>query len=156
MKAKVEIRFFQQMGLLALAGTIMVLTNMIGYKYTLVQSLQGYAVLGGIALAGVTISRFMSHFIKLPTMMYVSLTGLLLACPLSPFKEQVIAWANNFAFLAPATALGAFAGISLGKDMKNFGRMGLKLIAITVLVITGTFIMSAFVADLVLKYTGSV
>ena len=156
MKAKVEIRFFQQMGLLALAGTIMVLTNMIGYKYTRVQSLQGYAVLGGIALAGVTISRFMSRFIKLPTMMYVSLTGLLLACPLSPFKEQVIAWANNFAFLAPATALGAFAGISLGKDMKNFGRMGLKLIAITVLVITGTFIMSAFVADLVLKYTGSV
>ncbi len=47
MKAKVEIRFFQQMGLLALAGTIMVLTNMIGYKYTLVQSLQGYAVRGG-------------------------------------------------------------------------------------------------------------
>jgi hypothetical protein len=40
--------------------------------------------------------------------------------------------------------------------MKNFGRMGVKLIAITVLVITGTFIMSAFVADLVLKYTGSV
>ena len=117
MKAKAEIRFFEQMGLLALAGTIMILTNMIGYKYTLVQSLQGYAVLGGIALAGVTISRFMSRFIKLPTMMYVSLTGLLLACPLSPFKEQVIAWANNFAFLAPATALGAFAGISLGKDM---------------------------------------
>jgi len=156
MKAKAEIRFFEQMGLLALAGTIMVLTNMIGFKYTLVQSLQGYAVLGSIALAGVTISRFMSRFIKLPTMMYVSLAGLLLASPVSPVKEHVISWANNFAFLAPATALGAFAGISLGKDMKNFGRMGVKLIAITVLVITGTFIMSAFEADLVLKYTGSI
>lgn len=88
MKAKAEIRFFEQMGLLALAGTIMILTNMIGYKYTLVQSLQGYAVLGGIALAGVTISRFMSRFIKLPTMMYVSLTGLLLACPLSPSRSR--------------------------------------------------------------------
>ncbi len=33
MKAKAEIRFFEQMGLLALAGTIMILTNMIGYKY---------------------------------------------------------------------------------------------------------------------------
>ena len=53
-------------------------------------------------------------------------------------------------------ALGAFAGISLGKDLKDFAKMGWKLVLITLFVITGTFIFSALVADIVLKMTGAI
>ena len=146
--------FVQQLGLLLMVSVIVILTNIIGYKMPVRDSIIGVLLLSAISLVGLTISNFMSRFVKLPSMMYVSLLGLLLACPVSPVKDIVIETTTPVAFLAPATALGAFAGISLGKDLKEFVKMGWKLVLITLFVITGTFIFSALVADVVLKIIG--
>ena len=146
--------FVQQLGLLLMVSVVIILTNVIGYKMPVGDSIIGVLLLSAISLVGLTISNFMSHFVKLPSMMYVSLLGLLLACPVSPVKDIIIETTTPVAFLAPATALGAFAGISLGKDLKEFAKMGWKLVLITLFVITGTFIFSALVADVVLKITG--
>ena len=148
--------FVQQLGLLLMVSVVIILTNVIGYKMPLGDSIIGVLLLSAISLVGLTISNFMSRFVKLPSMMYVSLLGLLLACPVSPVKDIVVETTTPVAFLAPATALGAFAGISLGKDLKDFAKMGWKLVLITLFVITGTFIFSALVADVVLKITGAI
>ena len=148
--------FVQQLGLLLMVSVIIILTNVIGYKMTVKDSIIGVLLLSAISLIGLTVSKFMSRFVKLPSMMYVSLLGLLLACPVSPVKDIVVGTTTPVAFLAPATALGAFAGISLGKDLKDFAKMGWKLVLITLFVITGTFIFSALVADIVLKMTGAI
>ena len=148
--------FVQQLGLLLMVSVIIILTNVIGYKMPVKDSIIGVLLLSAISLIGLTISKFMSRFVKLPYMMYVSLLGLLLACPVSPVKDIVVETTTPVAFLAPATALGAFAGISLGKDLKDFTKMGWKLVLITLFVITGTFIFSALVADIVLKMTGAI
>ena len=148
--------FVQQLGLLLMVSVVIILTNVIGYKMPVGDSIIGVLLLSAISLVGLTISNFMSRFVKLPSMMYVSLLGLLLACPVSPVKDIVVETTTPVAFLAPATALGAFAGISLGKDLKDFAKMGWKLVLITLFVITGTFIFSALVADIVLKMTGAI
>lgn len=148
--------FVQQLGLLLMVSVVIILTNVIGYKMPVGDSIIGVLLLSAISLVGLTISNFMSRFVKLPSMMYVSLLGLLLACPVSPVKDIVVETTTPVAFLAPATALGAFAGISLGKDLKEFAKMGWKLVLITLFVITGTFIFSALVADVVLKITGAI
>lgn len=148
--------FVQQLGLLLMVSVIIILTNVIGYKMPVKDSIIGVLLLSAISLIVLTISKFMSRFVKLPSMMYVSLLGLLLACPVSPVKDIVVGTTTPVAFLAPATALGAFAGISLGKDLKDFAKMGWKLVLITLFVITGTFIFSALVADIVLKMTGAI
>ena len=148
--------FVRQLGLLLMVSVIIILTNVIGYKMPVKDSIIGVLLLSAISLIGLTISKFMSRFVKLPSMMYVSLLGLLLACPVSPVKDIVVGTTTPVAFLAPATALGAFAGISLGKDLKDFAKMGWKLVLITLFVITGTFIFSALVADIVLKMTGAI
>ena len=148
--------YLQQLGLLLMVSVIIILTNVIGYKMPVKDSIIGVLLLSAISLIGLTISKFMSRFVKLPSMMYVSLLGLLLACPVSPVKDIVVGTTTPVAFLAPATALGAFAGISLGKDLKDFAKMGWKLVLITLFVITGTFIFSALVADIVLKMTGAI
>ena len=139
-----------------MVSVVIILTNVIGYKMPVGDSIIGVLLLSAISLVGLTISNFMSRFVKLPSMMYVSLLGLLLACPVSPVKDIVVETTTPVAFLAPATALGAFAGISLGKDLKDFAKMGWKLVLITLFVITGTFIFSALVADVVLKITGAI
>ena len=148
--------FVQQLGLLLMVSVVIILTNVIGYKMPVGDSIIGVLLLSAISLVGLTISKFMSRFVKLPSMMYVSLLGLLLACPVSPVKDIIVETTTPVAFLAPATALGAFAGISLGKDLKEFAKMGWKLVLITLFVITGTFIFSALVADIVLKMTGAI
>ena len=148
--------FVQQLGLLLMVSVVIILTNVIGYKMPVGDSIIGVLLLSAISLVGLTISNFMSRFVKLPSMIYVSLLGLLLACPVSPVKDIIVETTTPVAFLAPATALGAFAGISLGKDLKDFTKMGWKLVLITLFVITGTFIFSALVADVVLKMTGAI
>lgn len=148
--------FVQQLGLLLMVSVVIILTNVIGYKMPVGDSIIGVLLLSAIALVGLTISNFMSRFVKLPSMIYVSLLGLLLACPVSPVKDIIVETTTPVAFLAPATALGVFAGISLGKDLKEFAKMGWKLVLITLFVITGTFIFSALVADVVLKITGAI
>ena len=148
--------FVQQLGLLLMVSVVIILTNVIGYKMPVRDSIIGVLLLSAISLVGLTISNFMSRFVKLPSMMYVSLLGLLLACPVSPVKDIIVETTTPVAFLAPATALGVFAGISLGKDLKEFAKMGWKLVLITLFVITGTFIFSALVADVVLKMTGAI
>ena len=148
--------FVQQLGLLLMVSVVIILTNVIGYKMPVGDSIICVLLLSAISLVGITISNFMSRFVKLPSMMYVSLLGLLLACPVSPVKDIIVETTTPVAFLAPATALGAFAGISLGKDLKDFAKMGWKLVLITLFVITGTFIFSALVADVVLKITGAI
>lgn len=148
--------FVQQLGLLLMVSVVIILTNVIGYKMPVGDSIIGVLLLSAISLVGLTMSNFMSRFVKLPSMIYVSLLGLLLACPVSPVKDIIVETTTPVAFLAPATALGAFAGISLGKDLKEFAKMGWKLVLITLFVITGTFIFSALVADVVLKITGAI
>ena len=144
--------FIQQVGLLLMVAVIIMITNIIGYGMPLADTIKGVLVLCAIALFGLTVSKFMSRYVKLPSMMYVSL----LASPISPVKDIIIGVTSQVAFLAPTTAMGAFAGISLGKDLKDFAKMGWKLIIITLFVIAGTFVFSAIVADAVLRFTGAI
>ena len=90
--------------------------------------------------------------------MYVSLTGLLsLHALFSPVKDFVIGVTSQVAFMAPATALGAFAGISLGKRPEGFLlKMGWKLVIITLFVITGTFYFLCLSSRCYLKLTGAI
>ena len=73
--------FLQQLGLLIMVSIIMVLTNILGYKMPVGDSIAGILVLCAIALFGLTVSKFMSQFIKLPSMMYVSVSYTHLTLP---------------------------------------------------------------------------
>lgn len=146
--------FGKQCALMTMVFTLILLTNVVGYGVSVKDSTLGILVLCGIAVVGLTISKAMSRFVKLPSMMYVVVLAVLLACPISPVREPVVALTSNVQFMAPTTAMGAFIGISLGKEIKSFAKMGWKYIIITLFVITGTFIFSALIANIVLKVTG--
>ena len=53
--------FLQQLGLLIMVSVIMVLTNILGYKMPVGDSIAGILVLCAIALFGLTVSKFMSQ-----------------------------------------------------------------------------------------------
>lgn len=142
-----------QTAVLFLGSLIIIFSNVVGYGAEFWPSVWGVFTLSLIGLAGLAFNKFLSRWVKLPSLLFVALFGLILGSPLNPFADKVAALAFNVNFMAPCTALGAFAGIALGKDFKEFTKQGWKYILISVLVIAGTFFFSALVADLVLKWT---
>ena len=108
----------------------------------------------GLSVAGVVVSKLIP--LKLPIVAYVSVLGLLVASPLCPARELVIEAANKINFTAPLTMVGAYAGISIGDQIKTFAKQGWKMILIGVFVMTGTFVFSALIAHVTMMVTGTI
>lgn len=90
---------------------------------------------------------------KLPVIAYCSLIGLLVASPLCPAREFVIEAAGKINFTAPLTMVGAYAGISISDQLKEFAKQGWKMLLIAALVMIGTFTCSAIIAQIILSMT---
>ena len=88
--------------------------------------------------------------INLPAIIYISLLGILLGIPSSPLAGAFATAARSFGLLPLATPILAYAGISLGKDLKAFKEQGLGIIVITLLAFTGTYLGSAIIAHFAL------
>ena len=139
---------------LVLAGLGMAAANWIGFDVTFSQSLPGVLVLLGISLAAIFLAWLIP--LKLPTVAYCSIVGLLCACPLSPAADFVIQSVNQINFTAPLTMVGAFAGMSISNQIRQFVKQGWKLIIISILVMTGTFFGSLIIAQTVLQLTNAI
>ena len=139
---------------LALAGLGMMVANFIGFDVAFSQSLPGVLVLLVISAAAAFLSWLIP--LKLPTVAYCSILGLLCACPISPVADFVIQSVGQINFTAPLTMVGAFAGMSISNQIKQFVRQGWKMIVISVLVMTGTFFGSLVIAQVMLQLTGTI
>ena len=139
---------------LALAGLGMMVANFIGFDVAFSQSLPGVLVLLVISAAAAFLIWLFP--LKLPTVAYCSILGLLCACPISPISEFVIQSVGQINFTAPLTMVGAFAGMSISNQIKQFVRQGWKMIVISVLVMTGTFFGSLVIAQVMLQLTGTI
>lgn len=147
-------RYIEWIFLFILSGLGIALANFIGFDVDFLSSLPGILILLGISVAAVFVSRLIP--LKLPIVAYVSIIGLLVASPLCPVREYVIEAAGKINFTAPLTMVGAYAGISIGDQLKTFAKQGWKMILIGVFVMTGTFIFSALVAQITMMITGTI
>ena len=92
--------------------------------------------------------------INLPIIIYISLIGIVLSIPGVPFAADFAVANARVGLLPLATPILAYAGISLGKDLKTFKEQGLGIIVITLLAFTGTYLGSAIIAHVYLAIAG--
>lgn len=144
-------RYIEWIVMFIVAGLGIGLANFVGFQVGFLDSLPGIVILLLISLAAVVISKLIP--IKLPVIAYCSLLGLLLACPLCPIREFIIESAGKINFTAPLTMVGAFAGISISDQLKEFVKQGWKMLLIACLVMVGTFVGSALIAQVTLSLT---
>ncbi len=138
--------------LFLLSGLGIALANFVGFQVGFMDSLPGVLILLAISCLGVAASHLIP--LKLPIVAFVSIIGLLAACPLSPFRQFVIDSVGKINFTAPLTMVGAYAGISIGDQVRTFAKQGWKMILIGIFVMTGTFLGSAIISQAVLGLTG--
>ena len=147
-------RYLEWTVLFILSGIGIALANFVGFDVGFMDSLPGIVILLAISIVGVVIHKLVP--LQLPIVAYVSLLGLLAASPISPAREFVIEAAGKINFTAPLTMVGAYAGMSISGQIKSFLKQGWKMILIGVFVMTGTFIGSALIAQVVMKITGTI
>lgn len=137
-----------------LAGVGILLANFVGFHVGIVESLPGVAVLLVLSFLGMLCTKLIP--LKLPIVAYVSILGLLSACPISPIRDFVITSVAAIDLTAPLTLVGAFAGIGISDQLGFFAKQGWKMVIVGVLFMTGSFVLTAVISQLLLMVTGAI
>ena len=126
-----------------------------GNPYTYVSILEGIPgllILIAIAFAGNLLGWLVP---KIPAVLWITIIGILLGMPYNtvtaPFVSEQV---GKLGLLPLVTPILAYAGVSIGKDWVEFKRIGWRGILVALLVMTGTYLGSALIAQAILMAQG--
>lgn len=137
---------------LCISGFIMLVGNFVGFGVGILESIPGMLILVAISVAGLALAKLIP--INMPAICYISIIGILIAIPASPISAYVVEATNKINLLAICTPVLAYTGVSIGKSWADFKKIGWRGIVVTLLVIFGTFFMSALFAEIFMRMQG--
>ena len=140
--------------LFVLAGLGIVLANLVGFHVGVMETLPGAVVLVVLSVLGMLCTKVIPA--KLPIVAYVSILGLVAACPVSPVREFTIQSVANIDLTVPLALVGAFAGIGVADQLGFFAKQGWKMIVVGIVFMTGSFVLTAVISQLLLAATGAI
>ena len=138
--------------LLVIFGFTALLGNWAGYDILPLSAIPGMIVLILICLAGFILRELIP--INFPSIAYISLIGVLVSMPWMPGSERIVEWTSQVELLALATPILAYAGIAIGRSWTDFMKLGWRSIVVASLVMLGTFLGSALIAEIILRFQG--
>jgi hypothetical protein len=138
---------------LVLIGFYGLIGNRLTYAIKLdLQVIEGMAIILAVVIAGYALYRLTAR--KMPVVLWVSLIGMALAYPAFPGAATMAALTGKINFLALATPILAFAGLSVAKDIPMFRRLGWRIVVVSLLANTGTFLGATLIAQLLMGKPG--
>ncbi|MFC3040803.1 hypothetical protein ACFOGI_11145 [Virgibacillus xinjiangensis] len=138
--------------LLVIFGFTSLFANWAGYDIMPWTALPGMAVLVLICLAGFILHAVIP--INFPSVAYIAIIGVIVSMPWMPGADYVVQWTNQVELLALTTPILAYAGIAIGRSWADFRRLGWRTLIVASLVLVGSFLGSALIAELVLRWQG--
>lgn len=138
--------------LLVVFGFTALIGNWAGYNILPLSAIPGMIVLILICLAGFILRDLIP--INFPSIAYISIIGVVVSMPWMPGADKVALWTDEVELLALATPILAYAGIAIGRSWTDFVKLGWKTIVVACLVMLGTFIGSAIIAEIILRMQG--
>jgi hypothetical protein len=142
----------EMFAIFAITAVIAIAGNTVGYKHPLGTAVVGYLILLGLTLAGIALARYLP--IKLPMVFWISIVALLSTSPVSPVAKTFLEYTNKVEFLALATPILAYAGLSVGKDLGMLKTMSWRIVVVALAVYTGTFLFATMISQAMLKVEG--
>lgn len=138
---------------LPVVGVLGLVANWIGPGNPIIESIPGMLILLVISFVGLVVTRFAPF--ELPAVAWVTLVAMLVTLPWTPGSDWILVQLESADFLALATAVLAYAALSIGpSEMNIFKRSGWKIVIVALLVFFGTFIGSAAIAEVTLRIQG--
>ena len=144
--------FINWTAFLIIFSIIVVVGNCLGFGGEVTRSAVGMIILSVLTLVSMYLERYVP--LNISSIVYVSVIGLLLACPWSPVSSFIVYYVGGVNLMAIVTVLLAYVGIGIGKNWDKFKAMGWRAVIVTMCVITGTYIASLLIANSVLVLSG--
>ncbi|MEJ8547944.1 hypothetical protein [Brevibacillus borstelensis] len=138
--------------IISLIGLIAVIGNWIGYGVSPLEALPGILIVIAITVIGWGIAGILPF--KSPAVVWISLIALLVTSPIFPGNAFLADAAGKVNFMALATPILAYAGLSLGKDIDSFKRLSWRIVVISLVVYTGTFLFATLFAEIIFRIQG--
>lgn len=138
--------------LLLIFGFTSLVGNWAGYDILPLSAIPGMIVLILICLAGFILREIIPF--NFPSIAYISIIGVIVSMPWMPGSEMIVEWTNEIELLALTTPILAYAGIAIGRSWTDFMKLGWKTIIVGSLVMLGTFLGSAVIAEIILRFQG--
>ena len=107
-----------------------------------------------ITIIGMSLERISP--VHIPSIIFISLIGLFVAIPGVPTSEFVAHYVSQVELTTICTAFLAYVGIAIGKDWEEFKKIGWRGVIVALIVITGTYLCSATIANITLFITGMI
>lgn len=129
-----------------IAGAIALIGNTITYKTAL-----SFDVLIGLLLIIAPVVVGYAIYVAtrglVPAVVWVSLVAMAMTHPAMPFAAEVTAFTSKINFVALATPLLAFAGLSIAKDLPAFRALGWRIVVVSLMANAGTFLGAVLIAQ---------
>ena len=140
--------------MLVILGAMSLVGNFIGYNNSIMDALPGMFVLIAVSLVGILMGKYLPGGI--PGAAYVVTLACIMTYPGVPGAEFVNESMKKVNFLSLTTPILAYAGISIGKDLDAFKKTGWRIVVLACFVFTGTFLGSAIIAEIILRFLGQI
>lgn len=137
---------------LSIVGVLSLLSNWIGYDVIPLESLPGVIILISIAIIGLVLHSIIP--LNVPSIAYIGIIALVLTIPGIPGSNYIVEYTEKVNLLALTTPVLAYAGISIGNSWLDFAKLGWKTIVVGIVVLIGTYLGSAVIAEIVLRIQG--
>lgn len=138
--------------ILGIFGIVATLGNWIGYDVLPWVAIPGIIILIVVSVIGLVLEKIVPG--NLPAVGYIGLIGIIISLPWIPGSEFVVEWTSKVSILALATPILAYAGISIGSNWADFRKLGIRSVIVALMVFFGTFIGSALIAEVILRWQG--
>lgn len=135
-----------------LIGIIALFGNWIGYGVSPIDALPGMIFIAAITILGFVLAEYIP--LKIPIVIWVSVIALFVTSSIFPWQQVIVDATTQINFMALATPILAYAGLSFGKDLKEFKKLGWRIVVVSLFVYTGTFILATIIAEFVFRFTG--
>ncbi len=142
----------QKAGIILIIGLIAIIGNWVGYGVSPIQALPGMIIVLALTIIGWSMTHYLPF--KIPAVAWISLLALLVTSPIFPGNAYLVKATEQLNFMALATPILAYAGLSFGKDIQDFKKMGWRIVAISLVVYTGTFLVATIFAEITFRLTG--
>lgn len=139
---------------LLITAAISVVGNYFGYKVNIIEAIPGVLILVAIAAAGIVLAKVIPG--NIPAVAYIVTLSTLLTVPGIPGAAVITPLVSKVNFLALATPILAYAGIYTGKNLDSLKKTGWRIVVLALFVITGTYLGSAIIADVILRMLGQI
>ncbi|GLP84683.1 hypothetical protein [Tritonibacter mobilis] len=134
---------------LIVVSVVALVGNTVATDSTVPEGLVGLIVLWLICMVGLLLTELVPF--KLPSVAWISLVGIVMTLPWTPGSAWVLEKVGHVNFLTLATPCLAYAGIAIAKrEIEIAKTSGWKIAVVAVLVMTGTYVGSAIVAQMFL------